>query len=113
MFGAVMETSARKSADTCVQLADFLQGRKTSSAIHTLASTRDTDIAYRVYAVFWKICRQKSLWERLLLNIIVAGPRTYHETLISRRLYRVESGVESYVYLDDPQRKDLLYKAGE
>lgn len=78
MFGAVMETSARKSADTCVQLADFLQGRKTSSAIHTLASTRDTDIAYRVYAVFWKICRQKSLWERLLLNIIVAGPTMKH-----------------------------------
>ena len=32
---------------------------------------------------------------------------------MSRRLYRVESGVESYVYLDDPQRKDLLHKAGE
>ena len=39
--------------------------------------------------------------------------QTYHETLISRRLYRVDSGVQSYVYLDDPQRKDLLYKAGE
>lgn len=82
--GAVMETSAWSSADTCVQLADFLQGEKTS-VVRTLALTRDTDIAYRVYIASWKfVCRK--FCGKIVINIIVA---TYHETLISVRLHRV------------------------